>query len=135
MRHNEKITFPSEGDQTDVSWANASSRRICRCEVSRTYHEFRVLPILSTCACDGRIAFSSSYPCFPMLCLSQNPIKVPLLRARGNMSAIVELSFWGMVFESVVLQPDVEPGDVVIVIQVKPHDVFEREGDDLIAKK
>ncbi|PIO58907.1 DnaJ region, partial [Teladorsagia circumcincta] len=31
--------------------------------------------------------------------------------------------------------PDIEPGDVVIVIQVKPHDVFEREGDDLIAKK
>ncbi|EYC40517.1 hypothetical protein Y032_0608g593 [Ancylostoma ceylanicum] len=31
--------------------------------------------------------------------------------------------------------PEIEPGDVVIVIQVKPHDVFEREGDDLIAKK
>uniref|UniRef100_A0A158P6I8 DnaJ domain-containing protein n=1 Tax=Angiostrongylus cantonensis TaxID=6313 RepID=A0A158P6I8_ANGCA len=31
--------------------------------------------------------------------------------------------------------PEIEPGDVVIVIQVKPHEVFEREGDDLIAKK
>uniref|UniRef100_A0A1I7WYR5 J domain-containing protein n=1 Tax=Heterorhabditis bacteriophora TaxID=37862 RepID=A0A1I7WYR5_HETBA len=31
--------------------------------------------------------------------------------------------------------PNVEPGDVVIVIQVKDHDTFEREGDDLYIKK
>ncbi|CAH1978041.1 unnamed protein product [Acanthoscelides obtectus] len=31
-------------------------------------------------------------------------------------------------------QPDVEPGDVVIILQQKPHDVFQRNGDDLHLK-
>ncbi|XP_038220589.1 dnaJ homolog subfamily A member 2-like [Zerene cesonia] len=31
-------------------------------------------------------------------------------------------------------QPDTEPGDVIIVLQQKPHDVFQRSGDDLIIK-
>jgi len=30
------------------------------------------------------------------------------------------------------LQPDLEPGDVVIVLQQKDHEVFTREGDSLI---
>lgn len=30
--------------------------------------------------------------------------------------------------------PGVEPGDVVIVIEEKPHDTFKRKGDDLIAE-
>ncbi|GAA5916116.1 hypothetical protein JCM6882_003940 [Rhodosporidiobolus microsporus] len=30
--------------------------------------------------------------------------------------------------------PNVEPGDVVIVIEEKPHDVFKRKGDDLFAE-
>ncbi|XP_047109488.1 dnaJ homolog subfamily A member 2-like [Schistocerca piceifrons] len=29
-------------------------------------------------------------------------------------------------------QPDVEPGDVIIVLQQKPHDKFQRTGDDLV---
>eukprot|EP00824_Muranothrix_gubernata_P022503 TRINITY_DN5461_c0_g1_i2.p1 TRINITY_DN5461_c0_g1~~TRINITY_DN5461_c0_g1_i2.p1 ORF type:complete len:306 (-),score=67.04 TRINITY_DN5461_c0_g1_i2:57-974(-) len=32
-------------------------------------------------------------------------------------------------------QPGVVPGDIVIVIQEKPHDIFERDGDDLIMLK
>lgn len=28
-------------------------------------------------------------------------------------------------------QPDVEPGDVVIILQQKPHEKFQRSGDDL----
>lgn len=28
-------------------------------------------------------------------------------------------------------QPDVEPGDVVIILQLKPHEKFQRSGDDL----
>lgn len=32
-------------------------------------------------------------------------------------------------------QPDTQPGDVIIVLQEKPHDVFERNGDDLIMKR
>lgn len=31
-------------------------------------------------------------------------------------------------------QPDTQPGDVVIVLQQKPHDVFQRTGDDLVIK-
>ncbi|CAH2066510.1 unnamed protein product, partial [Iphiclides podalirius] len=31
-------------------------------------------------------------------------------------------------------QPDVQPGDVIIVLQQKPHDVFQRTGDDLLMK-
>nr|CAI5864122.1 unnamed protein product [Callosobruchus analis] len=31
-------------------------------------------------------------------------------------------------------QPDVEPGDVVIILQQKPHEVFQRNGDDLHMK-
>lgn len=31
-------------------------------------------------------------------------------------------------------QPDTEPGDVVIVLQQKPHDVFQRTNDDLVMK-
>ncbi|KPJ11761.1 DnaJ-like subfamily A member 2 [Papilio machaon] len=31
-------------------------------------------------------------------------------------------------------QPDVQPGDVIIILQQKPHDVFQRTGDDLIMK-
>ncbi|CAK1549797.1 unnamed protein product [Leptosia nina] len=30
--------------------------------------------------------------------------------------------------------PDMEPGDVIIVLQEKPHDVFQRTGDDLYMK-
>jgi DnaJ family protein A protein 2 len=32
-------------------------------------------------------------------------------------------------------EPDVPPGDVIIMLQGKPHDVFQREGDDLIMKR
>ncbi|PAV65500.1 hypothetical protein WR25_04132 [Diploscapter pachys] len=31
--------------------------------------------------------------------------------------------------------PEIEPGDLIIVIQVKDHDVFERKGDDLFIKR
>lgn len=31
--------------------------------------------------------------------------------------------------------PDVEPGDVIIVLQQKPHDIFQRNGDDLTMKR
>ncbi|KAI6213488.1 hypothetical protein M3Y94_00156600 [Aphelenchoides besseyi] len=31
--------------------------------------------------------------------------------------------------------PDVEPGDVVLVIRTRPHDVFQRKGNDLIMKR
>lgn len=31
-------------------------------------------------------------------------------------------------------QPDTQPGDVIIVLQQKPHEVFQRTGDDLIIK-
>lgn len=31
-------------------------------------------------------------------------------------------------------QPDTQPGDVIIVLQQKPHDVFQRTGDDLVIK-
>lgn len=31
-------------------------------------------------------------------------------------------------------QPNVQPGDVIIILQQKPHDVFQRTGDDLIMK-
>lgn len=31
-------------------------------------------------------------------------------------------------------QPDIEPGDVIIVLQQKPHDKFQRNGDDLYIK-
>lgn len=31
-------------------------------------------------------------------------------------------------------QPDTQPGDVIIVVQQKPHDVFQRNGDDLHIK-
>lgn len=31
-------------------------------------------------------------------------------------------------------QPDTQPGDVIIVLQQKPHDVFQRNGDDLVMK-
>lgn len=34
-------------------------------------------------------------------------------------------------FQSIPVQPDGEPGDVVIVIQQKDHEVFKRDGDDL----
>jgi DnaJ family protein A protein 2 len=30
------------------------------------------------------------------------------------------------------LQPEVEPGDVIIVLQQKHHDKFQRSGDDLV---
>jgi DnaJ family protein A protein 2 len=33
------------------------------------------------------------------------------------------------------LQPGIEPGDVIIVLQLKEHDSFTRRGDDLIFKK
>ncbi|GBP11863.1 DnaJ homolog subfamily A member 2 [Eumeta japonica] len=32
-------------------------------------------------------------------------------------------------------QPDTEPGDVIIVLQLKSHDLFQRTGDDLIMKR
>lgn len=32
-------------------------------------------------------------------------------------------------------QPDTEPGDVIIVLQQKPHDVFKRTGDDLLMER
>ncbi|KAI6237114.1 hypothetical protein M3Y95_00230900 [Aphelenchoides besseyi] len=32
-------------------------------------------------------------------------------------------------------EPDVEPGDVVLVIRTRPHDVFQRKGNDLIMKR
>lgn len=31
-------------------------------------------------------------------------------------------------------QPDTQPGDVIIVLQQKPHDIFQRTGDDLVIK-
>ena len=30
-----------------------------------------------------------------------------------------------------ILKPGVEAGDVVIILQLKPHDLFKRQGDDL----
>uniref|UniRef100_A0A915EFT7 CR-type domain-containing protein n=1 Tax=Ditylenchus dipsaci TaxID=166011 RepID=A0A915EFT7_9BILA len=32
-------------------------------------------------------------------------------------------------------EPDVEPGDVVLVVKTKPHDIFKRKGDDLFIHK
>jgi len=32
-------------------------------------------------------------------------------------------------------EPGVEPGDVVLVVRTKPHETFERRGDDLIMRK
>lgn len=32
-------------------------------------------------------------------------------------------------------EPDIEPGDVVLVLRAKDHPVFERKGNDLIMKK
>ena len=32
-------------------------------------------------------------------------------------------------------EPGIEPGDVVLVIKTKPHDVFDRKNDDLFIKK
>lgn len=32
-------------------------------------------------------------------------------------------------------QPDTQPGDVIIVLQQKPHDVFKRTGDDLLMER
>jgi len=32
-------------------------------------------------------------------------------------------------------EPDIEPGDVILVIKTKPHEVFQRKGDDLIMKQ
>lgn len=31
-----------------------------------------------------------------------------------------------------MLQPDLEPGDVIIILQQKPHEKFQRSGDDLV---
>ena len=35
----------------------------------------------------------------------------------------------------VFIQPDALPGDLIFVVQQKPHDVFERKGADLFMKK
>jgi len=32
-------------------------------------------------------------------------------------------------------EPGIEPGDVVLVVKTKPHDIFERKGEDLFIKK
>ncbi|MCP9261103.1 DnaJ subfamily A member 2 [Dirofilaria immitis] len=32
-------------------------------------------------------------------------------------------------------EPGIEPGDVIIVVQSKPHDVFQRQGDNLLMQK
>ncbi|KAI6228758.1 hypothetical protein M3Y99_01184400 [Aphelenchoides fujianensis] len=32
-------------------------------------------------------------------------------------------------------EPDVEPGDVILVVRTKPHEFFQRKGDDLIMKR
>lgn len=32
-------------------------------------------------------------------------------------------------------QPDLEPGDVIIILNEKPHDVFQRSGDDLLMNR
>lgn len=32
-------------------------------------------------------------------------------------------------------QPDIEPGDVIILLQVKPHEIYQRSGDDLLLNR
>jgi DnaJ-class molecular chaperone len=32
-------------------------------------------------------------------------------------------------------QPDIEAGDVILVVKTKPHEVFQRKGDDLVMKQ
>ncbi len=45
--------------------------------------------------------------------------------------SIVASSHFSLLF----YQPGVEAGDVVIILQLKPHDIFKRQGDDLYMSK
>ena len=62
-----------------------------------------------------------------------------LFRGEGDQQVwiIIQIGFstTSYLFFKILLQPGVEAGDVVIILQLKPHEVFKRQGDDLYMSK
>ena len=62
-----------------------------------------------------------------------------LFRGEGDQQVwiIIKIGFstTSYLFFKILLQPGVEAGDVVIILQLKPHEVFKRQGDDLYMSK